>query len=102
MSQPKYLILYPDNSRAKVKADQLRLMLREGVLEPIDTNRFRYKGEFLRLHGLGELRLFATIINGVRRLRAYPGVFIREHRDKRAREILETPARMAQRLGLEK
>lgn len=75
--------------------------MRDGVLAPLGQQRcYRYIGPQFRLRSFTELSLYKTVICGTLRLRNYPGLFIREHRGKRRREILEPPEKLVRRLGL--
>ena len=93
-----FLVYYPDGSRTKIRAEQKESMLREGLLFHIDGHRFRYTGEAFRFHRLADLRIFHRVITTSKRLKNYPGLFVREHRSRRRKEVLEPPEKMAMRL----
>ena len=93
-----FLVYYPDKSRVKIGAEQKNQMLREGLLFHIDGHRFRYVGEAFRFHRLADLRIFHRVITTTRRLKNYPGLFVREHKSRRRKEVLEPPEKMALRL----
>ena len=97
----RYLILYPDGSRDKVNQDKHKEMLRAGVLKPVDGYQFRYTGEMFRFRSLAELGLFKLMISTTRFLGNYPGLFIWMHHNKRRKELLESPEKMAERLKLQ-
>ena len=93
-----FLVYYPDGSRSKIRAEQKEAMLREGLLFHIDGHRFRYTGEAFRFHRLADLRIFHRVITATKRLKNYPGLFVREHKSRRRKEVLEPPEKMAMRL----
>ena len=94
----RFLILYPDGSRDKVTTDQKQEMLRDGIIEAIDTNRYRYTGKSFHFSSLADLSLFKGVITSTYRLANYPGLFIWEHENKQHKELLEPPEKMARRL----
>lgn len=75
-------------------------MLGEGVLQACGGNRYRYTGQEFRCRSLAGLSVYKSVITSTRRIGNYPGLFLIVLRNKRRREILESPEKMVVRLGL--
>lgn len=73
-------------------------MEQDGVLQPIDSHRYKYTGKSFHFSSLADLSLFKTVINTTYRIANYPGLFIWEHEHKQRKELLEPPEKMARRL----
>lgn len=98
MSLLSFLVYYPDGSTVKIDAEKKKQMLRDGVLFHIDGHRFRYTGDAFVFHRLADLRIFHRVMTTAKRLKNYPGLFIRVHKQRRRKEVLEPPEKMALRL----
>ena len=94
------MIVYPDGSRAKVNPHKHKEMLRAGLLQADEGNRFRYTGAAFYCRSLADLRLFKLVISTTKFVGNYPGLFISIFRNKCSKEMLESPDRMAIRLKL--
>lgn len=86
----------------KIGLEQKQQMLRDGLLFNIDGHQFRYTGQAFKFHRLADLRVFHRAITAdPKRVTNYPGIFVRVHKQRRRKEWLEPPEKMALRLRAE-
>ena len=95
-----YSVEYPDGSRTKIGREQMREMVREGLLFHVERNCFRYTGHAFVFRNLSDLRLFKAVIGTTKFVGHYPGIFIWMLCGRKLKELLESPDALVKRLAL--
>jgi len=95
----RFLLLYPDGSRAHISATERNELLLTSRIQKLDSFRYTYTAQprvFKSFQALEPLKQQVQAIGPVRRF--LEGHFIFEFKERRQRELLETPEGMAIRL----
>lgn len=98
----RFTVVYPDDSKRNVGRRQKEKMFLAGELRQIDERHFAFIGEVLVVHSLKSLSslLSRHAPNASQQPEPafYPGMYVWQLREKRRRELMESPDHMALQL----